>query len=75
MDRAIAVEEKVAYYERLGRSLHQLDTEGVEIIPQTMAPFPWHFGGQRHQNLFVLPEEITSWCRQLNLRSKRPFNE
>jgi sialic acid synthase SpsE/sugar phosphate isomerase/epimerase len=68
MDRAIAVEERPAYYERLGKSLQRLDAIGVEIIPQTMAPFPWHFGGQRHQNLFVLPEEITMWCRQLNLR-------
>jgi N-acetylneuraminate synthase len=23
-----------------------------------MAPFPWHFGGQRHQNIFMMPEEL-----------------
>jgi len=33
-----------------------------------MAPFPWHFGGQRYQNLFVLPEEIAEKCDSLNLR-------
>ena len=33
-----------------------------------MAPFPWHFGGQRFQNLFVASEEIVNWCEELNLR-------
>jgi sialic acid synthase SpsE/sugar phosphate isomerase/epimerase len=68
MDAPFPLEAKQAYYERLGQSLAQLDTEGVEIIPQTMAPFPWHFGGQRYQNLLVLPDEITHWCERLKLR-------
>ena len=38
---------KKNYYHRFEDSLLRLDTAGVEIIPQTMAPFPWHFGGQR----------------------------
>lgn len=42
--------------------------DGVELIPQTMAPFPWHFGGQRYQNLFVHADEIVEICRQLDLR-------
>ena len=33
-----------------------------------MAPFPWHFGGQRYQNLFVKPDEIVKWCNKLGLR-------
>ena len=49
-------------------SLKILDTTDVEIIPQTMAPFPWHFGGQRFQNLFVNADEILLWCNELNLR-------
>jgi sialic acid synthase SpsE/sugar phosphate isomerase/epimerase len=68
MDAPFAPEAKQAYYERLGQSLAKLDTEGVELIPQTMAPFPWHFGGQRYQNLLVLPDEITTWCKRLDLR-------
>ena len=56
------------YYERFARSLSELDLDGVELIPQTMAPFPWHFGGQRYQNLFVKSEEIVHWCDKLNLR-------
>jgi N-acetylneuraminate synthase len=56
------------YYARFAQSLGELDLEGVELIPQTMAPFPWHFGGQRHQNMFVRIEEIEQWCRKLRLR-------
>ncbi|HEY5801221.1 MAG TPA: TIM barrel protein, partial [Burkholderiaceae bacterium] len=57
-----------AYYQRFAKSLSELDMQGVELIPQTMAPFPWHFGGQRYQNLFVKAEEIVAWCERLNLR-------
>ncbi|MCV2885443.1 N-acetylneuraminate synthase family protein [Aestuariibacter sp. AA17] len=68
MDAPLSQQDKQGYYERFAKSLHQLDCDGVELLPQTMAPFPWHFGGQRYQNLFVLPEEITAWCNELGLR-------
>ena len=57
-----------SYYERFAISLSELDLEGVELVPQTMAPFPWHFGGQRYQNIFVQADEIVKWCQKLNLR-------
>jgi N-acetylneuraminate synthase len=68
MDKPVDPILKEDYYKRFSESLSQLSTEGVELIPQTMAPFPWHFGGQRYQNLFVLPEEIVEKCDSLNLR-------
>lgn len=68
MDAPLPKEEIAGYYKRFAESLKQLDMEGVELIPQTMAPFPWHFGGQRYQNMFVLPDEIVEWCDKLNLR-------
>jgi sialic acid synthase SpsE/sugar phosphate isomerase/epimerase len=46
----------------------QLDSEGVELIPQTMPPFPWHFGGQRYHNLFVSDDEIVDFCRNTGMR-------
>jgi N-acetylneuraminate synthase len=67
-DRPLAPGERPAYYARLGESLAALDLQGVELVPQTMTPFPWHFGGQRHQNLFVFPQEILSTSRKLGLR-------
>lgn len=57
-----------SYYDQFARSLDELDMSGVELIPQTMAPFPWHFGGQRYQNMFVVIDEITKWAEKLNLR-------
>jgi sialic acid synthase SpsE/sugar phosphate isomerase/epimerase len=55
-------------YERLAESLARLDMSGVEIIPQTMPPFPWHFGGQRYHNLFVSGEEIAAFCAKHGMR-------
>lgn len=55
-------------YEMVLESLAQLDTEGVEILPQTMPPFPWHFGGQRYQNLFMAPDETRDFCLAHGMR-------
>lgn len=68
MDEPLPAAVIQGYYERFARSLNELDMEGVELIPQTMAPFPWHFGGQRYQNLFVKADEISFWCHKLGLR-------
>lgn len=68
MDAPLPPEVVISYYERFARSLKKLDLEGVELIPQTMAPFPWHFGGQRYQNIFVKIDEIVEWCHKLQLR-------
>jgi sialic acid synthase SpsE/sugar phosphate isomerase/epimerase len=55
-------------YSTLKKSLEKLDMDGIEIIPQTMPPFPWHFGGQSYHNLFVRPEEIVEFCRENSYR-------
>jgi N-acetylneuraminate synthase len=67
-DANFSEEQKSILYENVSKSLRELDTEGVEIIPQTMAPFPWHFGGQRYQNIFVHPDEIVEKCKKYGLR-------
>jgi len=43
-------------YERVAACLDRLDDEGVEIVPQTLPPFPWLLGGQMVHNLFVEPD-------------------
>jgi N-acetylneuraminate synthase len=68
MDAKLPSSVTSQYYERFEESLGVLDINGVELIPQTMAPFPWHFGGQRYQNLFVEIGEILEWCERLQLR-------
>jgi sialic acid synthase SpsE/sugar phosphate isomerase/epimerase len=67
-DRPLIEREMVSLRERLLDSLAAIDANGVEIIPQTMPPFPWHFGGQRYHNLFIRPEEIASFCRENGYR-------
>ena len=68
MDEPFNIGERKKYYDRFINSLHKLDTDGVELIPQTMAPFPWHFGGQRFQNLFVEIDEIVNYCETFKLK-------
>ena len=68
MDSPLEPSSIDGYYERFADSLKKLDMDGVELIPQTMAPFPWHFGGQRFQNIFVQIDEIVDWCDRLGLR-------
>ncbi len=68
MDAPFEESIKKAYYEQFFKSLSELDTEGVELIPQTMAPFPWHFGGQRYQNIFVHVDEIVKYCKEYGIR-------
>jgi sialic acid synthase SpsE/sugar phosphate isomerase/epimerase len=68
MDAPFEESVKKAYYEQFFKSLSELDTEGVELIPQTMAPFPWHFGGQRYQNIFVHIDEIVKYCKEYGIR-------
>jgi len=68
MDEPFDEKKKTRYYNQFFESLKLLDLEGVELIPQTMAPFPWHFGGQRYQNIFVLPEEIAHYCSENKIR-------
>ena len=68
MDRPLALEERRERYHLFAESLAELDCEGVELLPQTMAPFPWHFGGQRHQNIFIDPRESAAFCATHGLR-------
>lgn len=55
-------------YKLVADSLQKVNQEGVEIIIQTMPPFPWHFGGQSHHNLFVDPYEIRDFCEKYGYR-------
>ena len=67
-DRLLDAAERADRYERLAEGLAKLDTEGVEIIPQTLPPFPWYFGGQLYLNLFVYPNEAASFCQSNGYR-------
>ncbi len=64
----LPIESRPALYERIMDSLSQVDSEGVEILPQTLPPYPWYLGGQLYCNLFVDPEDTTQFCRATGSR-------
>ena len=68
LDAFMDVSERKKKYELIASALNSIDTYGVEIIPQTMPPFPWHFGGQRFHNLFMDPDEIVEYCNNYKSR-------
>lgn len=68
MDEPLNQFERIKRYEILEESLGLIKDPEVEVIPQTMAPFPWHFGGQRYQNIFLDADEMVEWCNRLSLR-------
>lgn len=55
-------------YKRIAEALSRVNQSGVEIVIQTMPPFPWHFGGQSYHNLFVAPDEIHHFCQENGYR-------
>lgn len=67
-DHFLPVSYRKALYARIGSALATLDIAGVEIIIQTMPPFPWHFGGQRYHNLFMDSKEILNFYETYGTR-------
>jgi sugar phosphate isomerase/epimerase len=61
-DEPLPPETCKEYYANLRDSLDQINQDGVELLPENMAPYPWLFGGQRHQNVFVNADEIAAFC-------------
>jgi sialic acid synthase SpsE/sugar phosphate isomerase/epimerase len=68
LDKFMLEDKKQRCYERIGEALLKIDSGKLEIIPQTMPPFPWHFGGQRFHNLFVKSDEIVRYCEDYGAR-------
>jgi sialic acid synthase SpsE/sugar phosphate isomerase/epimerase len=59
----LPAQERKKMYDQVRQSLEQIDLSPVNLAIQTMPPFPWHFGGQSHHNLFVDPGEIVDFCQ------------
>ncbi len=67
-DAPLEIWQRKENYDLVYEALKSIDLSEVEIIPQTMPPFPWHFGGQRYHNLFVDPNEINEFCKKTGFR-------
>jgi N-acetylneuraminate synthase len=55
-------------YDRFYDSINKVDFGDTELIPQNMPPFPWHLGGQRHHNLFMMPNELAEQAKRKKIR-------
>jgi N-acetylneuraminate synthase len=67
-DAPLPVDQRADLYDRFHTACSAIHFSGVELIPQNMAPFPWHFGGQRHQNIFMMPVELAEQARSCGMR-------
>lgn len=48
-------------------SLRQLDSRGVELLPENLPSRPWYFSGQWYQNAYMRAEDMIAVCRALHL--------
>lgn len=67
-DKPLSKEERRVLYERIADGLASINQDGVEIIIQTMPPYPWLLGGQLFHNLFLDPDEIAAFCEKYKYR-------
>jgi len=68
MDAPVSADKRREYYDRFAEVIAKIDFGSTELIPQNMAPFPWHFGGQRYQNIFMYPDELVAAANANKLR-------
>lgn len=61
LNSPIPLDERPRCYERVVEAVGALDSNGVELIAQTLPPYPWYLGGQRYCNLFVDPQETAKF--------------
>jgi len=67
-DEPLPKAQRSLLYRRFHEACQQINWGETELIPQNMAPFPWHFGGQRHQNIFMMPEELADQAQKYGVR-------
>lgn len=68
VDDFLPVEEVKRKYDLVADAFSQIDCSGVIVAIQTMPPFPWHFGGQSHHNLFVDAQQILDFCQRTGIK-------
>ena len=66
-DNFLAKSKRNDLYNLLLESFLKIDHKNTILLPQNMAPFPWHFGGQRYQNLFIDQGEIIKFSKKSKL--------
>lgn len=60
-DRPVAPADRAPMYDRVVAALAEVDHSGVELVAQTLPPYPWYLGGQLFCNLFVDPDDTVAF--------------
>ena len=68
LDSPWPTEERNKGYERVISELKNVEPKGVELLAQTLPPYPWYMGGQRYCNLFVDPAETVIFSETAAIR-------
>lgn len=55
--------ERARAYDRVLAALEHVDHSSVELVAQTLPPFPWYLGGQLYCNLFVDPVDTVTFVQ------------
>jgi N-acetylneuraminate synthase len=63
-EKHVEKEKRHDMYARVAEGLAKLNQDGVTILPQTLPPLPWYFGGQLYCNLFVEAEDTAQFCQK-----------
>ena len=61
------INDRQKLYDNLGKSVAELDYEGVELLLENLPPRPWYFGGQWLTNAFMDAYEIRDFITPLGL--------
>lgn len=68
LDRPWPIAERDQGYERVISELEKVESKDVELLAQTLPPYPWYLGGQRYCNLFVDPAETVRFSKDTAIR-------
>jgi len=67
-DNPIPISERGALYEAFAANTKKICWKKAVLIPQNLTPFPWIFGGQRHVNVFMMPDELADFAKKYNYK-------
>lgn len=57
--------DRKSQYALLKKHLRQVNTDGVRLLVENMPPFPWYFGGQWYNTIFMDPVEISEFAKDM----------
>jgi len=52
-------------YRELQKNLSQMNTSGLRVLVENMPPYPWYFGGQWYNTIFLDPGEIAQFAKSI----------